>query len=89
MTQVVPIESVKSLTEDNISNWHINKMVTVLQKQGQIEPLQVYPISLRDNDTIKYCVYLQDSHGHEIVCAAKRLGWDTLLIVETNKYLDN
>jgi hypothetical protein len=76
--QVVPIEQVKPLEAENSS---VRKMVEVLDRQGQIEPLQVKVLA--ENS---YTTFEQDAWGDEIIYAAKRLGWKTLLIAPQHKY---
>lgn len=55
--------------------WSIRKMAKVLEKQGQIEPLQVKEIAPNLYETFEY-----DVHGIAIVLAAHYLQWTTLLI---------
>jgi hypothetical protein len=53
-------------------------MKKVLEKQGQIIPLQV---NKQSNHT-----YFLDPWGDEIWYAAKDLGWDTLLVLFNERY---
>lgn len=62
------------------SIWAVRKMRAVLEKQGQIEPLQVR----RVHNLL--LVWEEDAWGNEIVFAARDLKWDTLLVVETEKF---
>ena len=75
---IVPIRQVIAL---NSSRYYIDKMKGVLERQGQIEPLQV-----RKLDSGLYMTFEQDAHGNDIVCAAQELGWPTLLIVEMRRF---
>ena len=77
---IAPIDLVVPLADVNPRSWHIKKMAKVLERQGQIEPLQVYKI------VEHYFVFQDDPHGNDIVYAARQLGWPTLLIVEMRKY---
>ena len=81
MIRVVPIDQVVPLKDS--SSYGIRKMVAVLQKQGQIEPLQVHPI---DSDGEKFIVFEQDAWANEIVFAARALEWPTLLVGITDTY---
>lgn len=76
---VVSINKVVPLS-DSSSPWAVRKMRETLQKQGQIEPLQVHKVG------DSYVVFHDDPWGNEIVYAARELGWDTLLIVEMKRY---
>jgi len=60
-------------------------MAHVLQKQGQIEPLQVAEYVTVNGDTT-YITHYNDPHGSDIVLAAARLGWTTLLVVVNTRY---
>ena len=62
------------------AQWEIRRMVAVLEKQGQIEPLQVHAT----NDG--YITFDNDVWGNAIVMAARALGWTTLLIVLMPRY---
>lgn len=79
MAEVVPINRVIPLA-DGSSQSAVRKMKAVLASQGQIEPLQVHPYGEH------FIVWHDDPWGNEIVYAARELGWDTLLIVVTEKY---
>lgn len=74
----MPISKVVPLHDSE--PWFVRKMQAVLEKQGQIEPLQVHPFE------DKYITFPQDSHGADIVFAARNLGWDTLLVHVTYVY---
>jgi hypothetical protein len=76
---IVPIRQVIPIAD--VSRYFINKMKETLQKQGQIEPLQVQKL-----EAGQYITFDEDAHGNEIVCAAQELGWTTLLIVEMKRY---
>lgn len=81
--KVVPIELV---IECGSTSYGVRAMERTLQKQGQIEPLQVRLIpSLSEPD--KYMPYEQDTWGNEIVVAARHLGWKTLLVLVTDRYI--
>jgi hypothetical protein len=91
---IVSIDRVVPLS-DSSSKSAVNKMKSVLMKQGQIEPLQVHavycihgPECFHDSclNYPKYIVWHDDAWGNEIVYAARELNWSTLLIVETSKY---
>lgn len=68
----------------------INRMKAILQKQGQIEPLQVLPlpsINSAYNDLLaEYTTFENDAHGDAIVVAARELKWPTILIVVLKRY---
>ena len=76
---VVPIDRVVPLG-DSSSRYAVQRVKAVLEKQGQIEPLQVYKFDEH------YLVFHDDPWGNEIVYAARELGWTTLLIQEMEKY---
>lgn len=75
--QVIPSIEVRP----NVSDFFVRKMMQVLTRQGQIEPLQVRKLS---NNL--YQTFSKDPHGNDILEAARRLGWPTILIVEMNHY---
>lgn len=75
--QVVPINQVVPLSSSIDS---IRRMRTVLQRQGQIEPLQVKSVG------DKFIPFSQDVWADEIIFAARALGWDTLLITVMKRY---
>jgi hypothetical protein len=58
----------------------IRKMADVLQRQGQIEPLQVQSVD------DKFITFECDTHGDDIVHAARYLGWSTILVCVTNRF---
>ena len=74
--QVVPIDAVKPWSSSR--PWSTYKMKKVLEKQGQIIPLQV---NKQSNHT-----YFLDPWGDEIWYAAKDLGWDTLLVLFNDRF---
>ena len=80
MALVVPIHRVTPNNRDKVVKTFVNKMMDVLQRQGQIEPLQV---QVTDNG---YVTFEQDAYGADTVLAARALGWPTILIVETTKF---
>lgn len=78
-TRIIPAHLVSaSLQRDG---WFTKKMMTVLEKQGQIEPLQVW----KDGDFFR--TFKNDPHGSDIVHAANFLRWDTLLVLITDRYI--
>jgi hypothetical protein len=77
---IVPIEQVIPL-HDHSSPTAVRKMKAVLEKQGQIVPLQVRRIS---DDC--YVVFHADPWANELIRAAHELGWTTLLITEMRRY---
>lgn len=77
MAIVVPIDSVKPLVAVRFE-YGIKRMRAVLERQGQIEPLQINPRTERP--------HRHDVHGDDIIYAARDLGWDTILIVHTDRY---
>ena len=79
-SRVVAIDLV--IPDTDPSKRDIRIMADVLNKQGQIEPLQV-----RTYSPEKFITCYQDAHGSSIVRAAQLLGWKTLLILEVNKYI--
>ena len=78
-SKVVPIEEVQQRWPTS-KEYFVRKMREVLQKQGQIEPLQVCVVDG------KYVTFDQDPWGESIIAAAKELGWTTLLVVEMRRY---
>lgn len=79
MAKVVPIEEVQQRWPTS-QEYFVRKMRKVLEKQGQIEPLQVYRFDG------KYHAFDQDPWGESIIAAARQLGWTTLLVVEMRRY---
>ena len=65
---------------DSSSSFAVRRMKAVLQKQGQIEPLQVRQVG------DKYVIFKADPWGNEIVHAAKELGWTTLAVAVMKRY---
>jgi hypothetical protein len=78
-SRVVPIDSV-SAQDPAMDGYSTRRMIKVLEKQGQIEPLQ---INRATNKT-----YEQDPWGDEIWYAAKALSWDTILVLYTDKWIE-
>lgn len=77
---VVPITTVKpSPKRGGPSSFDVKKMKLVLDKQGQIEPLQIH------DETHE--VFEEDPWGNEILQAAIDLGWDTLLVTYEHRYI--
>lgn len=77
--KVVPIEQVAAITLSH--RVFVQRMIKILHKQGQIEPLQV-----REIEPNSYLTYEQDAHGSDILAAAKLAGWKDILIVVNAKY---
>jgi len=77
---VVKIEQVLQ-QNDFYSRRDVRKMKEVLERQGQIEPLQVRPYT-----PISFITFEEDTYGAALVQAAKELNWPTLLIVEMKRY---
>ena len=75
---ICPITDIKPYC-DRQSEWAIKKMKQVLNKQGQIEPLQV---NIKTNS-----VFAEDPHGDDILYAAEDLKWPTILVVFLNRYI--
>lgn len=87
MASVVPINQVIPSTDRTSSRGSILKMVEVLKKQGQIEPLQVKVFSRDDyRMPTSYITFDADVHAPDIVSAAITLGWPTLLIAVVRKF---
>jgi len=84
VTQIVPLKQV--IPSGNSYNYTIQKMAHVLQKQGQIEPLQVAEYCIQDGSWV-YVTHYNDPHGSDIALAAARLGWTTLLVVVNTRYI--
>lgn len=78
---VIPIHLVV-LNDSARSTIFTRKMKKVLERQGQIEPLQVKPL-----DDGRYEVFGNDPHGADILVAALELGWDNILILPTQKWI--
>jgi|SoiMethySBSTD1v2_1073268.scaffolds.fasta_scaffold1707905_2 hypothetical protein len=85
MAIVVPIERVRSAKTD-VMQRDVDTMAKVLQRQGQIEPLQVQLYTGPEMQRWTYETFLQDPWGSEILCAAYDLNWDTVLIVVMERY---
>lgn len=78
--KIVPLGEVKPWN-DQSKPWATYKMKKVLQKQGQIEPLQVRAVGGG------YRAFFQDPWGDEIIYAARELGWPTLLVLVTENWI--
>jgi len=78
--QVVPIAQVTPTYFNH--TFSIRKMEAVLNKQGQIEPLQVRVVAPN-----KYETFAQDTHGNDIIAAAYNLGWPTVIITVVTRYI--
>jgi hypothetical protein len=92
---VVPFDRI--IAHNDPSNRDIRVMKDVLNRQGQIEPLQVrvYHPAIYDTDSngeefmlsgARYITCEEDVWGPAIVHAARHLGWPTLLICVVDKY---
>jgi hypothetical protein len=79
MAEVVDITRVWTIGPEPRPHF-VKKMKAALEKQGQIEPLQVQP---HENG---YTLFSEDPWGNETVQAARELGWKTLLVVEMRRY---
>jgi hypothetical protein len=77
--QVVPIQQVISFQDGGSSA--LPKVIRVLVKQGQIEPLQVWKFENH------YIVHGDGAYDDDILWAALALGWSTLLILDTPHYI--
>ena len=77
---LVSPHKVSPCNRDTRPKTFVNRMMRVLQTQGQIEPLQVKAVGNG------YVTFEEDTYGSEIVLAARILGWDTILIHITNRY---
>jgi hypothetical protein len=78
--------SVVTPTENEPSEYFIRKMMNVLSRQGQIEPLQVKFHHRNDDGTETYETFLEDTHAADIMMAARRLGWSHVSICIMNRY---
>jgi len=76
---VVPIEQVKPLHSDRVQS--VKKVMAILDKQGQIEPMQVKVLG-----PDSYTTFEHDPWSDTRILAAKQLGWKTLLIAPMHKY---
>jgi hypothetical protein len=79
MAEVVSIEKV-SYGVVSPSRHEVVRMRGVLERQGQIEPLQVR------RSLTGFITFPQDVWAPAIVQAARELGWPTLLIAEMGRY---
>lgn len=84
---VVPAHLVIIASDAHQSRYSIRKMESVLQRQGQIEPLQVKHYATRDDGVDVFITCDEDVHGADIVMAARNLAWSTLLITVVQKYI--
>jgi hypothetical protein len=77
---IVPITQVlyETVTPSRLD---VKRMKGVLQRQGQIEPLQV-----REHWSGLYCTFSKDPWGSAMLVAAQELGWRTLLITVMQRY---
>ena len=80
MPTVVPITRVSPNNRDNRTTF-VNKMMSVLQRHGQIEPLQV-----KETADGRYVTFEQDVYGADILIAARILKWNTILIVVMKRF---
>jgi hypothetical protein len=76
VAQIVPTPLV-IYSSDIPSEYSIRKMEN---EQGQIEPLQVKQVG------DAYLTFPQDAHAADIVVAARRLDWPTLLVAVCDRY---
>jgi hypothetical protein len=70
--------------ENNTSATSIRKMKDVLKRQGQIEPLQVR--NIHHPSLQYYRTFREDTHAADIVMAARKLGWSTILVTVMERY---
>ena len=84
MAQIVSIDEV-AYSSDATSPTFIHRVKSVLERQGQIEPLQVRALAT-PIDGVKYTTFDCDAWGNEILVSARALGWKTVLIVVMKKY---
>ena len=80
---VVKTEQVVSNIEREPSQYFIRKMMDVLKRQGQIQPLQVR--RSQHNEYI-YQTFKQDVFAAETIMAARQLGWPTILIAVVDRF---
>jgi hypothetical protein len=71
----------KVIACNDTSRWNQRRMVEVLKRQGQIEPLQVQHYAPG-----VYITFHDDPYGNDIVWAARELEWPTLLVVVMKRY---
>lgn len=74
------------ITPRSPSHYFIRKMMGVLLKQGQIEPLQVQKYCDNPDGTEVYTTFTDDTHGADILRAAQNLGWSHISIAIVDKY---
>jgi hypothetical protein len=92
MTKVVEIGRVITQDAPPIPIF-VERMKKLLDRQGQIEPLQVKAVCLNDNDltdesSVFYLTFEQDAWAKELVHAARALGWPTLLVCVTKRFIE-
>ena len=80
---IVKTEQVVSNVHKEPSAYFIRKMVDVLKKQGQIQPLQV---RRSEHNEYIYQTFKQDVFAAETIMAARQLGWPTILITIVDRY---
>lgn len=86
MCRVVSSHLVIIATDAGVTRHTVRKMESVLNKQGQIEPLQVKHYATRDDGVDVFITCDDDVHATDIVLAARNLGWPTLLVAVVQKY---
>lgn len=87
MSQVLVVRTSQVIVNSHFTHGSIRKMEAVLRAQGQIQPLQVKPVSVTTGGTQLYETFPEDIHGYDIVQAARNLDWPTLLVyVQTGKF---
>jgi len=64
----------------------INRMVNVLLKQGQIEPLQVKRLTPAESTTHTFGTFSGDPWGNAILAAALHLEWPTVQVAVMRRY---
>ena len=84
--QVVPIAHVTPTYVSSTS--FVRKMKSVLEYQGQIEPLQVRAVSVSLDGKVSYETFAQDTHGNDILCAARLLEWPSVIITVVKKFIE-
>mgnify|MGYP001597118112 CR=1 FL=1 len=75
---VVELKSLEHINISSVTPRDLSRMIKVLEKQGQIEPLQLSIVNKRP--------FVQDPHGISIVAAARQLNWPTILVIYTERY---
>jgi len=64
----------------------INRMSNTLQRQGQIEPLQVKRLTKAEGGDYEFGTFSADPWGNAILMAAEHLGWATVQVVVQKRY---